>query len=228
MALENNEQKKCGFCGESIPARAGRCPYCGSLLEVAFENSYQINPDEDPVSNEYDSKDPGMSDSPNSDDAGQNAQAGQIQAGQSAQANPDAFPPQDGAGQYANTATDKPSTLQGGVGQQQEQKNSMPGSNRENYNNRYIPDRNFSNKYGYTPLSNGLKVFLTALFIIIPGIGQLAGIITAIVFMNSEGDSDRKSFGVALLVLSLIIFVFACIGCFVAAIFASSANQYTF
>jgi predicted ATP-dependent serine protease len=41
MFLYNNDaQKKCGFCGETIPAKAGRCPYCGSLLEVTFDNSY--------------------------------------------------------------------------------------------------------------------------------------------------------------------------------------------
>lgn len=74
------------------------------------------------------------------------------------------------------------------------------------------------------PLSNGLKVFLTILFTVIPGLGQLAGIITAIVFMNADDDADRKSFGVALLVASIIIFVLSCIGCFVFAL-VFSLNQ---
>ena len=74
------------------------------------------------------------------------------------------------------------------------------------------------------PLSNGLKVFLTILFTVIPGIGQLAGIITAIVFMNADDDADRKSFGVALLVASIILFVLSCIGCFVL-ILVLSINQ---
>ncbi|MCX7708559.1 MAG: hypothetical protein N2484_01790 [Clostridia bacterium] len=65
------------------------------------------------------------------------------------------------------------------------------------------------------PLSNGMKVFLTAICTIIPGLGQLIGIILSIVFMNSEEDPDRKSFGVALLVASLIIFVFSCLYCIV-------------
>lgn len=68
---------------------------------------------------------------------------------------------------------------------------------------------------GRGTLSNGLKVFLTILFTVIPGIGQLAGIITAIVFMNADDDADRKSFGVALLVASIVMFLLACIGCFV-------------
>ena len=84
--------------------------------------------------------------------------------------------------------------------------------------------QNNNKNYSYNPLSNGMKVFLTVLFTIIPGVGQLAGIITAILFMNAEGDSDRKSFGVAILVASLIMFVLSCIGCFIT-IIAISSNQ---
>lgn len=64
------------------------------------------------------------------------------------------------------------------------------------------------------PLSNGMKVFLTLLFALVPGIGPIAGIITAIAFMSSDEDSDRKSFGAALLVANLALFSLACLGCF--------------
>jgi len=56
-------------------------------------------------------------------------------------------------------------------------------------------------------LSNGIKVCLTVISTIIPGLGQLAGIIIAIVLINDEGDADRRSFGTALLVASLCFFV---------------------
>lgn len=65
------------------------------------------------------------------------------------------------------------------------------------------------------PLSNGLKVFLTVLFTIIPCIGQLAGIITAIALINTDDDADRKSFGVALLTASIIMFLLSSVICFV-------------
>lgn len=65
------------------------------------------------------------------------------------------------------------------------------------------------------PLSNGMKVFLTIICTIIPGLGQLAGIILGIVFMNADNDADRKSFGVALLVASLIFFIVSCLSCFI-------------
>jgi len=90
------------------------------------------------------------------------------------------------------------------------------------YPNRQGPIEPKKPSYG---LSNALKVFLTVLFTVIPGFGQLAGIITAIVFMGSEDDEDKRSFGVALLVACIVIFAFACIGCFVAIIAATSARN---
>lgn len=67
-------------------------------------------------------------------------------------------------------------------------------------------------------MSNGLKVFLTVLFVIIPGIGQLAGAITAIIMMNSDTDNDKRSFGTALLVASLLVFLLTCTISFVIAL----------
>ena len=64
---------------------------------------------------------------------------------------------------------------------------------------------------GTNALSNGMKVFITAICSIIPGIGQLAGIIISIVFLNAEEDEDRKSFGAALLIASLIVFFVTCV-----------------
>lgn len=94
------------------------------------------------------------------------------------------------------------------------------------HNGGYVPDRRYIN-YMRNPLSNGMKVFLTILFTVIPGFGQLAGIITAIVFMNAEGDSDRKSFGVALMVASLIMFIFTFISLFILVI-AFSSSQFAY
>lgn len=75
------------------------------------------------------------------------------------------------------------------------------------------------------PLSNARKVLLTVITSVIPGIGQLIGLITAIVFMNSEDDSDRRSFGVALMIASLIVFVVSCISCFILALALSSVAK---
>jgi hypothetical protein len=60
-------------------------------------------------------------------------------------------------------------------------------------------------------LSNGIKVFLTVLFTVIPGVGQLAGIITAIVFMADDDDADKRSFGAAVMTASVVIFIITCL-----------------
>lgn len=60
-------------------------------------------------------------------------------------------------------------------------------------------------------LSNGLKVFLTIISTVIPGLGQLAGIIISILFMNDEHDEDKRSFGIALLIASLVFFAISCV-----------------
>jgi len=75
-------------------------------------------------------------------------------------------------------------------------------------------------------LSNGMKVFLTIISIIIPGLGQLAGIIISILFMNDENDEDRRSFGIALLVASLVFFVLSSFFWFIAllAVFSAHSN----
>lgn len=139
MTFDNKAQKKCEFCGEGISADAGRCPYCGSIVEITYDNNR-------------------------------------------------------GSDEFYRDVD-------------------------------YIPIRKPDN-HGSNPLSNGLKVLLTVVCTIIPGIGQLAGIIIAIALMDSEADSDRKSFGAALLAASLVMFVLACIGCFILVIaISASINQ---
>ena len=56
-----------------------------------------------------------------------------------------------------------------------------------------------------TPLSNGLKVFITA-FSMLPMIGQFIGTFLGIFFATYD-DTDRKSFGRSLILLSIIMFV---------------------
>jgi len=190
MLLYNNMQKKCAFCRENIPAGAGRCPYCGSVLETAADENFKTREDEG---------------------SGQPyAGPGESGAGEPAQ-DPSAV--QDVPGSVAQGQT----TPEGTWETYRPPMGTGPWTER-GYQYRYAPQPG----YGRTPLSNGMKVFLTVLFTLLPGIGQLAGIITAIVFMGSEGDSDRKSFGAALLVSNVILFILSCIGCFIFSIAAQS------
>lgn len=118
-----------------------------------------------------------------------------------------------------------PAAPQQGMGQ-----GSMYGQNPDLGQRPYYPRQQqqppiYRNSSGKQPLSNGLKVFLTMLFTLLPGIGQIAGIITAIVFMSTDGDEDRRSFGVALLVASIVMFIVSCLSCFV---FYSITESLTF
>jgi hypothetical protein len=155
LDINSSDKKKCVYCGEEIPAEAGRCPYCGSLLEIKVDESeLTIMPVEE--------------------------------------------------------TEQQPVTKESEIMHVDKQVEVTP-ANINNYKK---------------PLSNGMKVFLSILFTVIPGIGQLAGIITAIVFMNTEDDADRKSFGVALLIASIIMFVLSCISCFIIfLVYGLSINQ---
>lgn len=223
MTSDNNLQKKCGFCGENIPAGAGRCPYCGSILEVTFDNNYKIDQSEvkpangdssGPVNTEQQRS--GQNDETNAV-VSENQNAGEQQG--------NAGVPGYMGGRSTDSATG-PGVVPtaGRPGQQAGYTAQMNNAYRPNAGGGYPPNYNY-NSGMKEPLSNGMKVFLTVLFTVLPGIGQLAGIIAAIVFMNSDGDSDRKSFGVALLVASLVMFVISCIGCFVLMIAISSGQM---
>jgi hypothetical protein len=206
LTSENNLQKKCGFCGENIPVGARRCPYCGSILEVTFDNSCKIGTSEGKQA------------------GGENL--GQVNTeqpvGQDADIGPNVSEKEnmDEQGNSGSTGIAPPVSQ---PVQQTEFSAQMRNAYKPYTGGGYPPNYNYNSGIK-EPLSNGMKVFLTVLFTVLPGIGQLAGIIAAIVFMNSEGDSDRKSFGVALLVASLVMFVISCIGCFILVI-ALSANQ---
>lgn len=233
-------QKKCDFCGETIPVAAGRCPYCGSILEVVpnYDNSIGAQQSR---SNDF------QTTQSNYTDGGQPAQINQDHSSSEA---PGSAHTQDvteaqGTGEHQYTVQPQNPLEQQGrpEGQSPTEPQNQPGYNADNgyyntsnrqyntYNTQYSPRRPYY-KGSYTDdfgsdketLSNGMKVFLTILFTVLPGIGQLAGIITAIILMNAE-DKDRKSFGVALLVACLIMFVLACIGCFILVLASQSVYQ---
>jgi len=78
----------------------------------------------------------------------------------------------------------------------------------------------------YSPtLGNGVKVFLTVISSVIPGLGQLIGIITAMIFMSYENDPDRRSFGISLLIASIVLFVLFFMFCFFIAVIIYQINQ---
>lgn len=66
-------------------------------------------------------------------------------------------------------------------------------------NNNRVVNNNFT--------SNWTKVILSALAVIIPGIGQIIGLIVGLVFVSNDIDADKRSFGAALLTVSVVSFI---------------------
>lgn len=70
-----------------------------------------------------------------------------------------------------------------------------------------VPQLQVQSNKSLKPLKNGRKVFITTICTLIPGFGQLAGVIIGILLLNAEDDSDRNSFGRALLISSIFVFL---------------------
>ena len=66
-------------------------------------------------------------------------------------------------------------------------------------NNNRVVNNNFT--------SNWTKVMLSAMAVIIPGIGQIIGLIIGLVFVSNDIDADKRSFGAALLTVSVVSFI---------------------
>lgn len=161
--------KTCQYCGEIIPEDAGRCPYCGSLLDAKpiEKTNLNVNPNVNP--------NPNINPIPNLNE----------------KPNPGGWVPYQSGLQESGNAQVIPHKPQDGFAPIDE------------------------------PLSNAMKVFMTVIASVIPGFGQIAGVVIAF-FMLSSRDADRRSFGKVLMVASLGVFVFVFLICFTAvAIFAS-------
>jgi len=182
-----NEYKICYYCGEKIQVYARRCDYCGSLLKPELNRIH--NP---AFSNELKISD---------------ESSNQLKE-------------YDGSNENSNLDSDNK------IYESSEESNE----NKVNeFNNDIVNQFNFDNNkveraenitdlcvrfypgtYVKNRLSNGLKVFITVISSVIPGIGQLIGVIISIAFINSD-DQDMRSFGTALLVSSMVLFVITCI-----------------
>lgn len=227
----HTENKKCNFCGEDIGYSLRRCPYCGSLVGDNANNP-------DPSYNERQDISATAPDKPLDTDIG-TINTGAVAEDEN---HVDVFdnyerelPVNRFEPEKAQTAQEEAqspierhlddqnvtnrNTLSQGTSLNGENYNSgSMDSFDSNVGNRQDMQRNSGyreNSQEVNRLGNGMKVFLTVISTI-PWIGQLIGIISAIVFMNSEYDTDRKSFGLALLIASVVLFVIvSCLGCLI-------------
>lgn len=67
-------------------------------------------------------------------------------------------------------------------------------------------------------MSNWTKVILSALAVIIPGIGQIMGIILGLVFVSDDNNADKRTYGVALITVSVVVFIISAVFWFIFAL----------
>lgn len=193
MEVADGSIKKCSFCGEDIAVNSSRCPFCGSLLEVKIEVS-QLE-----IDNVYQCQTRDITSETNENSA--------LCQNNIPPSNCECVKKQDINIPVLNNVGNNT-----GCNGQHAHYNHVSG--------RVLPQPPIvPNRYG--GIGNGLKVFITIICTVIPGLGQLAGIIVGIVLMNSDDKqfgADKKSFGLALLIASIVMFVISCISCFVLAL----------
>lgn len=78
----------------------------------------------------------------------------------------------------------------------------------------YCNRGNVRNEYEDATLSNGAKVAIVAITLLIPGLGYIIGLVLSLVYMG-RSESDYRSFGKALLTLCLIVIGFTILCCII-------------
>lgn len=233
-------RKVCSFCGENIASDFKRCPYCGSLLE-ANNDYYKTNEanTEDTLDNRYQNKnddkaaytDPYKFDktiidtNSVSEFTGRGGYNDQDIDFEDLETKPDISIPSMGNQVFDNS---KQNDYSRDV-QPQSQPTVLPPQPPQTPQTPQHPQQPRPQPQNIIPkpsLSNGMKVFFTSMCNLLPGIGQLIGVIMAIVFMNAEGDADKKSFGVALLISSIVSFVLVSIACGILIVILASDGYY--
>lgn len=233
MSDVGNGRIVCSFCGEEISADSKRCPYCGSVL--AIDNSFKVEevktdsfgdnvsqvPD---INSDIEKK--SFDNSINIDnDANDFLYQEKSYDDRTERGLFDTKPNEQVTGETEKTVNSDNIVMNN---------TQAPQAPSPVHNVSGNPVRPQSYLGGNVPrlgadvkpsISNAMKVFITSICSLIPGIGQLVGVIIAIVFMNTEGDTDKRSFGLALLVNSIIIFVIMCISCCVLMIAFSESGM---
>lgn len=233
--------KNCDYCGEEIKSNLRRCPFCGSLLKLEKhqeEKTLVINTESINVNAEKADEDNVSADEDNVSADVDNVSAEEMSVAETVTDMMD----MDEAEAIENRKLEEFDLANKNIENKNIENKNIEDKNfivieepykkedyykhednyeHENFTRYEIKEKEYESK----PLSNGYKVFLTVISTVIPGFGQLLGIISAIIFMNSDDDSDRRSFGVALLIATSIMFIFSFICFFVIILAAGSLKQ---
>lgn len=189
MDFTSRDNIACSYCKEIIQVGSRRCPYCGSLVRQS-EQVASVSPRADEIKVENFSSSEPTVDVENERE------------------------------NYTKVLVDSQTLVQ-----PQEPENTLPlrefsqDAVKINTQRPLNPAPSFNSATlkgvkSKNSLSNGIKVFITVVTTTIPCLGQLVGVILAVLFLNSE-EEDKRSFGTALLIASLVFFVISCIFTFI-------------
>lgn len=223
-----NEYKICYYCGEKIQVYARRCDYCGSLLKPelnrlhnpAFSNELIISDESSSHFKEFDESN--GSSSLDSDKIYESNENSNLDSEKIYESNENSSLDSDMIYESNESSNSDSDIIYESSEESKEKKINefnVDKVNQHNLNNNKVEraENNtnlgvkfYPGTYVKNRLSNGLKVFITVISSVIPGLGQLIGVIISITFINSD-DHDMRSFGTALLVSSMVLFVISCI-----------------
>ncbi len=181
MNPDYNRTKRCSYCGEEIAFDDRRCPFCCSLLN---DNQFDTSAF---YNNEFvQPYNNGWNPPPDNNFYNYN-EYNQI-------------PPY-----YQQPLQPQPETVQN---------QTYASPEMQSWNNvqsQPMQSDSLETNTGENAFSTRFKVFLTAACSVVPGLGQLAGIIISIILLNSEDNEDKKKFGASLMLSSVVTFAFQCI-----------------
>jgi len=206
----NERTEKCSYCGEEIALNTRRCPYCGSLLEI--ERNRRIKDDTfksaDSAGIEFNKVEVSGSQNFNENipiDEENNTEASGVDENK--------YMPDFQLINYVKPERENVNATRQPLNEASQSFNSTVN------NSRPVESGSDNN------LGNGLKVFLTIFCTVIPGLGQLVGVIVGAIFLASD-DADKRSFGRAILIASLIFFVISFFIFFLIIVLLSSIGNY--
>ena len=200
----NGNYEKCCYCGEEIDVNTRRCPYCGSLLEIQ-RNRTKVDPVKSTDSADMEFNKIEVSISQDYHESTPSETEDNAKEDSAANKN-DKYVPNFQLVNYVKPERENANEIRKSYYSTVDSSKSVETGSDKN-------------------LSNGMKVFLTVFCTVFPGLGQLVGVIIGAIFVASE-DPDKRSFGRALLIVSLIFFVISFIAYFMIIVLLSSIGRY--
>ena len=176
--METQTYSRCKYCNEPIGKHEARCRYCASLIDWEEAHSEHSH-SKDSINNEAEEL-----------KYQTESQRNELVRGQDFVL-VDYTPP---------VAEDKLNNQINNINQIHNTKHNINTTT----NNSFTKNKAFVKKK--KPLSNSAKVWIATLCTVFPFVGQIAGLILSISFINSS-DPDKRTYGSALLIPNVILFV---------------------